>query len=279
MPVPVWQWDSAPGVDGPAVSGEPASSTGGTDAAAREQAQAWLDTATLPSGAIRADASVATFSLDQGWPCGPVEELEAFWTIPGATVSETAHWLRENPTADLISTSLAPVSDDAAVSSTSVGYIPELDAQEGIVYTIMTTTDDVAVHAEIEARTESVVCPTPLGGGIWASPASLTLHSWRRAPSRAAESTAHQTRRATPDETVTDPRPSPRTCELDAGRRDGRVHAVPMGHETYATTDARFSHLMPARHLQAAPVAAVATGASNPARRTRGEHPAGAHLG
>lgn len=149
-----------PGVDDPAVSGEPVSSTGGTDAAAREQAQAWLDAATLPSGAIRSDPSVATFTSYQGWPCGPVEELEAFWTISGATVSETANWLRENPTADLISTSVAPVPDDQTFTTTAVGYIPAPDAQEGIVYTITKTDDGVAVRAEIAALTESAVCPT-----------------------------------------------------------------------------------------------------------------------
>ena len=100
---------ATPSVDSLAVSSEPTSDAGGTDPAAQAQAQAWLDAATLPSGAIRSDASVATFTSYQGWPCGPVEELEAFWTIPGATVSETANWLMENPTADLITTALAPV--------------------------------------------------------------------------------------------------------------------------------------------------------------------------
>ena len=159
-----------PGVDGPAVSDEPASSADGTDAAAREQAHAWLDAATLPSGAIGADASVATFSLDQGWPCGPVEELEAFWTIPGATVSETANWLRENPTADLISTSLAPVPDYPAADSAMVGYIPAPDSQEGIVYTITKTADGVAVRAQIAALPESAVCPTLPDGVTWGAP-------------------------------------------------------------------------------------------------------------
>lgn len=159
-----------PGVDGPAVSGEPASSTGGTDAAAREQAQAWLDAATLPSGAIRSDPSVATFTSQSEWPCGPVEELEAFWTIPGATVSETANWLRENPTADLISTSLAPVPDYPAADSAMVGYIPAPDSQEGIVYTITKTADGVAVRAQIAALTESAVCPTLPDGVTWGAP-------------------------------------------------------------------------------------------------------------
>ena len=142
------------------MSSEPTSDSGGTDPAAQAQAQAWLDAAVLPSGAVRSDASVATFTSYQGWPCGPVEELEAFWTIPGATVSETANWLRENPTADLITTSLAPVPNDSTASETAVGYTPAPDAQEGIVYTIVKTADGVAVRAEIAALAESAVCPT-----------------------------------------------------------------------------------------------------------------------
>lgn len=161
---------ATPIVDGPAVSSEPTSDSGGTDPAAQAQAQAWLDAATLPSGAIRADASVTTFDSYQGWPCGPVEELEAFWTIPGATVSETANWLIENPTADLITTALGPAPDNETYSTTAVGYIPAPGAQEGVVYTITKTADGVAVRAEIAALTESAVCPTPPGGGIWGEP-------------------------------------------------------------------------------------------------------------
>ncbi|PFG33288.1 hypothetical protein ATL42_1154 [Sanguibacter antarcticus] len=129
-----------------------------------------MEAATLPSGAIHSDPSVAAFTSYQGWPCGPVEELEAFWTIPGATVSKTANWLMENPTADLITTALAPVPDDQTITTTTVGYIPAPDAQEGIVYTIMKTADGVAVRAEIAALTASAVCPTPPGGGIWGEP-------------------------------------------------------------------------------------------------------------
>ncbi|WP_194409824.1 hypothetical protein [Microbacterium cremeum] len=154
----------------PTETSASAESSETTDAAARAQAQAWLDAATLPPGAIRSDASVGSFSSYTGWPCGPVEELEAFWTIPGATVSGTANWLREHPTADLMTTSVAPVPDDPAIDSAIVGYIPAADSQEGIVYTVAKTHDGVAVRAEIAAQTESAVCPPLPDGGMYGAP-------------------------------------------------------------------------------------------------------------
>lgn len=144
--------------------------TPSTDAAALAQAQAWLDAATLPPGAVRSEKRLSGFSSYTGWPCGPYEELEAFWTIPSATVSATANWLREHPTADLITTSPMPVSDDPVIDSAIVGYIPTPDAQEGIVYTIGKSGDGVAVRAEIAAQTDSAECPPLPDGGTWGAP-------------------------------------------------------------------------------------------------------------
>lgn len=141
-----------------------------TDAAARERAQTWLDAATLPPGAVRSEVKIGDFTSFTGWPCGPVEELEAFWTIPDATVSDTANWLRENPTADLMTTAVGPYADDPAIGSAIVGYIPEPGAQEGIVYTIAGTSDGVAVRAEIAALTASAVCPPLPDGGMYGAP-------------------------------------------------------------------------------------------------------------
>lgn len=141
-------------------------SPGSADPEAHAQARRWLDAAALPPGAIPADASVASFSSYTGWPCGPVAELEGFWSIPGATVSGTANWLRNNPTADLISTSVAAVPDDPGIQSAIVGYIPSPGAQEGIVYTVERTADGVAVRAEVAAQTADASCPVlPNGGG------------------------------------------------------------------------------------------------------------------
>lgn len=141
-----------------------------TDAAAIEQAQAWLDAANLPPGAVRSDASIAQFTSYTGWPCGPVEELEAFWSVRGANLHDTAIWLMEHPTADLTTTAVGPVSDDAAIDSTTVGYIPAPGAQEGIVYTITKTGDGVAVRAEVAAQTGFATCPPLPDGGMYGAP-------------------------------------------------------------------------------------------------------------
>ncbi|AWB89539.1 hypothetical protein [Homoserinimonas hongtaonis] len=140
------------------------------DAAAAEQAQAWLDAANLPPGAVRSDASVAQFTSYTGWPCGPVEELEAFWFIPEASIHDTASWLMDHPTADLITTAIGPVSDDAAIDSAIVGYIPAPGSQEGIVYTITKMDDGVAVRAEVAAQAESATCPPIPDGGVYGAP-------------------------------------------------------------------------------------------------------------
>ena len=91
--------------------------------------------------------------------------------IPDTTVRDTANWLIENPTADLITTAIGPVTDDwGPVDSAIVGYIPAPDAQEGIVYTIAKTNDGVAVRAEIAAQTELATCPPLPDGGMYGAP-------------------------------------------------------------------------------------------------------------
>ena len=154
----------------PTETPEPTAPADSEITAAREQAQAWLDAATLPPGAIRSDGPIGGFSSYTGWPCGPVEELEAFWTIPGATVSDTTNWLREHPTADLVTTAFPPMTDDPTIDSATVGYIPAPDSQEGIVYTIERQGDGVAVRAEIAAQTESAVCPPLPDGAMYGAP-------------------------------------------------------------------------------------------------------------
>ena len=76
----------------------------------------------------------------------------------------------ENPTADLLSTAGAAIPEDTSIDGAIVGFIPEWDAQEGVVYTIAKTEDGVAVRAEIAALTASATCPTPPGGGTWGAP-------------------------------------------------------------------------------------------------------------
>ena len=154
----------------PPAPDESPSTSVSVDAAALAQAQAWLDAANLPPGAVRSDGPIGGFNSFTGWPCGPVEELEGFWTIPNTTVHETANWLRENPTADLITTSFTPVPDDPTYDSAIIGYIPAPDSQEGIVYTIAKKADGVAVRAEIAAQTESAFCPPLPDGGMYGAP-------------------------------------------------------------------------------------------------------------
>lgn len=166
---------SAPDVGAaPTASASPTAASGtaasGESAAAKEQAQAWLDAATLPPGAIRSTTTIYGFLSYTGWPCGPIEELEGFWTIPGATVTETANWLMANPTADLVTTVFGPYPDDPVVDSINVGYSPADASQQGVVYSVLKTTDGVAVRAEVAALTASATCPTPPGGGSWGAP-------------------------------------------------------------------------------------------------------------
>jgi len=156
--------------DAPPRQAAPVTPSSSTDAAAVEQAQAWLDAAALPPGAVRSEDRIGGFNSYTGWPCGPVEELEGFWTIAGATVADTANWLMQNPTADLMSTAVAPAVHNEAIDSAIVGYIPERDSQEGIVYTIAKTSDGVAVRAEVAALTESASCPPLPDGGTYGAP-------------------------------------------------------------------------------------------------------------
>ncbi|MDF2991179.1 MAG: hypothetical protein K0S37_1693 [Microbacterium sp.] len=157
MPAPVSSSESPAGVAG--------------DVAARAQAQAWLDAATLPPGAVRTDTSPANFSSYTGWPCGPYEQVEGFWVIPDTTVADAANWLIENPTADLITTSFSPATEEfGAVDSATVGYIPTAGAQEGIVYTLAKKEGDVAVRAEVAAQTDTATCPPLPDGESYGAP-------------------------------------------------------------------------------------------------------------
>ncbi|WP_124291812.1 hypothetical protein [Microbacterium sp. ABRD28] len=140
------------------------------DPAAFAQAEEWLEAAALPPGAVRSDASAGEFLSFTGWPCTPVEELEGFWTIPDATVADTANWLLANPTADLTTTAVGPYPDDPALDNLTVGYIPADGAQEGVVYTVVRTPDGVAVRAEVAALTEAAACPELPDGGTLGPP-------------------------------------------------------------------------------------------------------------
>ncbi len=151
-------------------SSESAAPAAGHDAALA-QAQVWLDAANLPPGAVRTENSPASFQSYTGWPCGPYEQLKGYWVIPDTTVVDAANWLIENPTADLVTTSFRPVSEDwGPIDSAIVGYIPAPEAQEGIVYTLAKMDDGVAVRAEVAAQTDTATCPPLPDGGTWGAP-------------------------------------------------------------------------------------------------------------
>ncbi|MBB2976844.1 hypothetical protein FHX49_002432 [Microbacterium endophyticum] len=160
--------------DGVSVSPAPTSETPdtsqGPDAAARAQAQAWIDAATVPPDAVRSASAIGGFHSYQGWPCQPVIEQEAYWTISGMTVAETANWLAANPTADLVSTAVGTVDEEGDYDEATVGYIPADDSQQGVVYTVAKKEDGVAIRAEVAALTESAVCPSLPPGSIMGKP-------------------------------------------------------------------------------------------------------------
>ncbi|RWZ49533.1 hypothetical protein ELQ90_12235 [Labedella phragmitis] len=143
--------------------------SGSADPEAQAQARTWLESVELPAGATHADARVARFDSFTGWPCGPVAELETFWSIPNSTMGETANWLMDNPPAELLSTAVGPLPNDASLKSAIVGFVPEEGAQEGIVFTLQKTQDGVAVRAEVAAQTDDATCPDlPDGEGYGA---------------------------------------------------------------------------------------------------------------
>lgn len=158
------------GVSAPVESSVPPAPVTG-DVAALSQAQHWLEAANLPAGAVPTDTPPTSFNSYTGWPCGPYEELEAYWVIPDTTVVDAANWLIQNPTADLITTSFIPVTEEwGAVDSAIVGYIPAPESQEGIVYTLAKKQDDVAVRAEVAAQTDTATCPPLPDGGMYGAP-------------------------------------------------------------------------------------------------------------
>lgn len=152
----------------PSPSGVIAS--GSDDEQARAQAQDWLDDISLPPGTTTVSSNVASFYSYTGWPCGPVSELEAFWLVPDATLSDTVDWLDANPAGGLISVWGDHRPDNTNSDGMTLGYIPEMGAQEGIVYTLRTVSGGIAVRAEIAAQTADASCPELPDGAQYGAP-------------------------------------------------------------------------------------------------------------
>lgn len=144
--------------------------SGSDDEQARAQAQAWLDDISLPPGTTTAASNVATFNSYTGWPCGPVSELEAFWLVSDATLSDTADWLDAHPAPGLISVWGDHRPDGMNYDGMLLGYVPEQGAQEGIVYTLRAVPGGIAVRAEIAAQTADASCPELPDGGQYGAP-------------------------------------------------------------------------------------------------------------
>lgn len=62
------------------------------------------------------------------------------------------------------------VSGDPSLSGAIAGYIPEVGAQEGVVYTVLKTDGGVAVRAEVAAQTAEASCPVLPNGGVYGAP-------------------------------------------------------------------------------------------------------------
>lgn len=99
-----------------------------------------------------------------------MEERTGYWTIEGADVVDTANWLKENPTADLIDPVPVPVSGGSEVDSVTLGNVPDQDSLEGIAYTVSRSTAGVAIRAEIGVFTKDTVCPTLPPGEHYGGP-------------------------------------------------------------------------------------------------------------
>lgn len=141
------------------------------DAAAQQQAQAWLDAAVVPPGAVPVADEPVSFNSYQGWPCRPVAELTGYWTLADSTVAGAANWLRENPTADLVSTAGgAPWAEDPNLDGVLIGYIPADDSQQGVVYSVSKMDSGVAIRAEVAALSASATCPSLAPGETWGKP-------------------------------------------------------------------------------------------------------------
>ena len=87
-----------------------------------------------------------------------------------AWVLDTADWLDANPAGGLISVWGDHRPDNMNSDGMLLGYIPEMGAQEGIVYTLRTAPGGIAVRAEIAAQTADASCPELPDGAQYGAP-------------------------------------------------------------------------------------------------------------
>ncbi|WP_425843500.1 hypothetical protein [Agrococcus sp. TSP3-2-1] len=171
---------SAPSTPSPDASAAPvnvsseASAAPAAGASAQQRADAWLAAAVLPPSAVSSptmpDGAIVLEGSSQGWWCEPMGLATGYWTIPDMGVIETANWLTQHPTADLIVPVRITQAEDGSVDGATVGNVPTAGSLEGIAFTVARATDGVAVRAEVGAFGESTVCPTPAPGEAFGGP-------------------------------------------------------------------------------------------------------------
>ncbi|MGM7665548.1 hypothetical protein [Microbacterium sp. A93] len=170
----------ATAVSGAESSGEPSAVPSASDfdpaldTAAAAKADSWLEGAVLPAAAVRVEesgqATLPSFYSYQGWPCSPMEIRTGYWTVEGADLVETANWLKEHPTADLIVTVPTLIAEGTQTDAVTLGNASDFDSLEGIAYSVVRTDHGVAIRAEIGVFTETTVCPSLPPGHSYGGP-------------------------------------------------------------------------------------------------------------
>lgn len=171
---PVGSADPSPTRTGPPPASEEVPAPVGTptaDAGAVIRARKWLDSASVPDGAVRVEAGdVPAFHSYVGWPCTPVATLTGYWRIPDADAVDTVNWMAANPTPGLM-VPFTPQYPAGNTGEMAVGELPTPDSQEGIVFDVMRIYDgSVVIRAQVAALAEDATCADPGPGARWGAP-------------------------------------------------------------------------------------------------------------
>ena len=173
---PVASADPSPTRKGPPPASqempEPSvSATPTVDAGAVARAQTWLDSASVPEGAVRVQAGdVPAFPSSQGWPCTPVATLTGYWRIPDADAVDTVNWMAAHPTPGL-TLPFVPHYTAEHAGEMNLGQLPTPESQEGIVFSVMRIYDgSVVIRAQVAALAADATCADPGPGARWGAP-------------------------------------------------------------------------------------------------------------
>ncbi|WP_424711489.1 hypothetical protein [Microbacterium sp. SLBN-111] len=141
------------------------------DTGAVARAQIWLDSASVPEGAVRVEAGdVPAFHSFVGWPRTPVATLTGCWRIPDADAVDIVNWMAANPTPGL-TVPFVPQYPPGNTGEMAVGQLPTPDSQEGIVFDVMRIYDgSVVIRAQVAALAADATCADPGAGSRWGAP-------------------------------------------------------------------------------------------------------------